>query len=213
MVQGYTDKNHIYNLYKLMYKVGLVLERYGIVYMASGGTLLGAIRHKGIIPWDDDVDIQIDRSFVPLLTSKMVRESFKGYNLVLKKHPEGWYKVREKERGNKADLDIFISKFAKVDGEDCIVLDGNAGKIWSKCYFKVKDVYPLKKLKFGKQYIYGPANSNPYLDLCYGKSWKKVGYITLDADHYELDEPIKVPVKKFTAAHYFYAPLHSSLTR
>lgn len=52
-----------------------VCKKYNLTYYADGGTLLGAVRHKGIIPWDDDIDVMMFRTDYEKLC-KIAQEEF-----------------------------------------------------------------------------------------------------------------------------------------
>ena len=57
-----------------------ICEHENVGYALSGGSLLGAIRHKGFIPWDDDVDIDVPRKdYVKLITALKNEYSEKYY--------------------------------------------------------------------------------------------------------------------------------------
>ena len=45
----------------LMDDIDAICNKYNLQYFLAYGTLIGAVRHKGIIPWDDDMDIMMPR--------------------------------------------------------------------------------------------------------------------------------------------------------
>ena len=46
---------------EILEKIIQICERHNIEYSLDGGSLIGAIRHRGIIPWDDDIDVIMTR--------------------------------------------------------------------------------------------------------------------------------------------------------
>lgn len=62
---GYTISHNMKEIWAveldLLSEFDRVCKKNGINYIASGGTMLGAIRHNGYIPWDDDLDLMLPR--------------------------------------------------------------------------------------------------------------------------------------------------------
>ena len=59
---------------EILNQIILILERHHLRYYAVGGTCLGAIRHQGFIPWDDDIDIAMPREDYELFRTQLYRE-------------------------------------------------------------------------------------------------------------------------------------------
>lgn len=75
---------------ELMRYVRDTCERNGLRYYMCGGTLLGAVRHKGYIPWDDDVDLAMPMPDY-LRFIKIVKEQKKYLSLNIYDYPDDYY--------------------------------------------------------------------------------------------------------------------------
>lgn len=125
-----------------------LLRQHDINYWAIDGTLMGAIRHQGFIPWDDDIDIEMKQSDINRLLS--LEDILNQHGFYLKKHDKHFYKIAD-------NFDIFISEERKRASPNCFYT-----------YLDYHEIFPLRKLKLCDFEVYAPHKSEEYLKRAYG---------------------------------------------
>jgi len=176
-------------LYQLMYDVHQLFEN-KIQYWVDGGTFLGAVRHGGIIPWDDDLDIGIFKKDVPQFLE--LKDNFEkcGYSIAKTWFGFKIYYTNRSKDGSYSfpNLDVFVySANEKIEYSY-----KQTRETWPKGYWEYEETFPLQLYPFGEFNVYGAKKHKPYFDRLYGKDWNKIAYREYDHEKEEVTQKIKV---------------------
>ena len=141
----------------VMCKIDEICREHNLQYMIFYGSLLGAVRHKGFIPWDDDIDIVMKREDCYKL-SEIINSGDYGLNYIsIETNPDTIFPC-----GKVCDTNTTIeeSGFVSVDGYGAFVdifpLDylsddpKERAKIKKKCLFLRKMIVHSARLSYTK---------------------------------------------------------------
>ena len=106
-----------------------ICQKHNITYWLSGGSMLGAVRHHGFIPWDDDLDIE------------MMRPDFERLMTILPKALPSHLALQ----WHTTDPNYFF-QFAKVRDKNSQLFERNGyDKVWKEHGVWV-DIFPLERV-------------------------------------------------------------------
>lgn len=115
---------------EVLQKVAEICDRHNIEWYAAYGTLLGAIRHEGFVPWDDDLDIWVKRRDYNKLMQILPRELPEGYRVRSPLTEEGYERF-----------------YTCVNNGSCVSMNQQWLEQYHGCPFTVAlDIFPLDHL-------------------------------------------------------------------
>ena len=113
---------------EILSEVDRICKKHDIPYWLSSGTLIGAMRHDGFIPWDDDLDIE------------MMRKDYLRLMKVLPEELPEWLALQNDE----TDPNYFYF-YAKVRDRRSKMLEQNAyDRMWKEQGIYI-DIFPMEK--------------------------------------------------------------------